>query len=103
MLGIIAYWFVGESLEGSVEIKGKNGTLQIQGVVLYSGIVVLASVKLIITTLHWTNRVVISFILSIAVYVGYIWIMDIFLFSHPAQGSVLPSFIIPEAYFVVLF
>ncbi len=70
---------------------------------MYSGIVILASVKLIITTLHWTIPLLISFILSIVSYIGYIWIMDIFLFSRPAQGSVLPSFIIPEAYFVVLF
>ena len=63
----------------------------------------LASVKLIITTLHWTIPLLLSFIVSIAVYIGYVWIMDIFLFSRPAQGSVLPSFTIPEAYFVVLF
>ena len=103
ILGIIAYWFVGESLGGSVEIDGKNITLQIQGVVLYSGVVILASLKLIIATLHWTIPLLTSFILSIAVYIGYIWIMDIFLISRPAQGSVLPSFTIPEAYLIVLF
>ncbi len=103
ILGIIAYWFVEQSLGGSVEINGKNSNLRIQGVVLFSGVVILASLKLIIATLHWTIPLLTSFILSIVVYIGYIWLMDIFLIPRPAQGSVLPSFTIPEAYLIILF
>jgi RsiW-degrading membrane proteinase PrsW (M82 family) len=101
-MGACIFFIVVRGLEGeSINQQGYNNNLQYISVTIFTGVIMIDTIKLCMQVRHWTKLLFFTIIfLSLAPYISFMWVIDS-TFNQPVRRILVTCFTSPKAYFCV--